>query len=214
MVRFPEQDFSVICLGNTEVHPDRLAMKVADVYLSNELEPLPPKPPRPEPVERTVAQVDPEIYDSYAGGYRFDFGLTMTFTREGNQLLMKADKQPTVELFPESKTDFFMKQADIQVQFEKDGDGTVTGMTMIQRGRSMRARRVGLSGPLPPERLAGFVGDYSNDELDVTYTVELEDGQLVVRAPRDFKSPMRHVEDDTFATSRGEMRFERDEAAR
>ena len=211
MVRFPEKNFSIICLGNTEVHPDRLAMKAADIYLASELKPLPPRPPRPEPAQRTVAQVDPEIYDNYVGGYRFDFGLMMAFEREEDRLLMKADKQPSVELFPESETEFFMKEADIQVQFKKEDSGKVTGMTMIQRGNAMQAKRVGETAAISPERLAGYVGEYYNDELTVTYTVGIKDGQLFVKAPRNFESSMRNVENDKFATSRGDMNFQRNE---
>jgi hypothetical protein len=73
----------------------------------------------------------------------------------------------------------------------------------------MVAKRVGLDATLPPERLNEFAGKYFNDELQVTYTVVLNEDRLTVTAPRAFEFNMRHVQNDEFAMSRGDMIFHR-----
>jgi len=214
MVRFPDQDFSIICLANVEVHSDRLSMRVADLYLGAKLEPEAPQQPQPEPVQRIEVTLDPSVLDLYVGAYRFDFGLVVTIKRENGKLLMEADKQPTVELSPESKTDFSVKTAGAQISFNEDESGSVTGLSLTQMGRKMQARRIESAGGLSPQQLSEYVGHYYSDELEVTYSIMARDGQLIVTAPNAFESPMLHVEGDTFAMTRGDMIFHRNDKGR
>jgi hypothetical protein len=138
----------------------------------------------------------------------------MNIRKEDDRLFMEADKQPSVELFPESETGFFLKVADVQVSFNKNENNEITGLTLNQRGQKMVAKRVESTTAMSSERLAEFVGDYYSDELQVTYTIVLDEAQMSVTAPRDFHSPMRHVEDDTFAMSRGDITFLRNDRGR
>jgi hypothetical protein len=135
----------------------------------------------------------------------------MNITKENNRLMVQADKQPKVELFPESETDFFLKVADAQISFNKDENGNVTGLTLHQMGQNMMAKKVGLDEAMPIERLAEFTGDYYNDELQVTYTIILDKDQLLVRVPRAPDSPLQHIDGDKFSTSRGDTVFSRDD---
>ena len=86
MVRFPKQEFSVICLANLgSMRPNDLAMKVADIYLADHIEVV-KAPTRPEPVQQVAVSLNPSVYDAYVGDYRFDFGLLMTFSKEDDRL--------------------------------------------------------------------------------------------------------------------------------
>jgi CubicO group peptidase (beta-lactamase class C family) len=211
LIRFPEQEFSVICLANLEIHSSTLAMKVADLYLAGQLKPVASAQPQREPVQRTEVSLDPSVLDIYTGPYRFDFGLLVNIKKENNRLMMEADKQPTVELFPESDTQFFMKVVDAQISFQRDENGKITGLTLHQMGQNMPAKRMGLDEALPPERLSEFVGQYYNDELQVTYTVVSNEGRLSVTAPRAFESQLRYIQGDAFAMSRGDIVFQRND---
>jgi hypothetical protein len=46
------------------------------------------------------------------------------------------------ELFAESETDFFLKQAAVQITFVKDTQGKVAGLVLSQGGREIRAQKV------------------------------------------------------------------------
>jgi hypothetical protein len=104
-----------------------------------------------------------------------------------------------------------MKGVDAQISFSRDEDGKVTGLTLHQMGQNMQAKRMRSDEAKLPERLVEFVGEYYNDELQVTYTVVLNEGRLSVRAPRAFESQLRRIQGDAFAMSRGDMVFQRND---
>ena len=130
----------------------------------------------------------------------------MTFTNEDGRLMMKAGPQPKVEFFPESGNRFFMKTADVQVEFSKNDSGKVNGITLYQRGNAMMAKRAAAIKPLTAEEISQFTGEYYSDELMATYSVVLKDNKLFVTSTR-LDEPLRHVKEDAFAYSRGDITF-------
>ncbi|MCP4614145.1 MAG: serine hydrolase [Planctomycetes bacterium] len=209
MTRFPDQNITVVCLANFGgIRAERLALKVADLYLADYIvkaeAPNPTK--KPATIQRTEIELEPSIIEAYAGDYRFDFGLLMKFTNENGRLMMKAGPQPKVEFFPESVNKFFMKVADVQVEFKKDDSGKVNGITLYQGGNAMMAKRAAAIKPLTAEEISQFTGEYYSDELMATYSVVLKDDKLFVTSTR-LDEPLRHVKKDAFAYSRGDITF-------
>jgi len=209
MTRFPDQNITVVCLANFGgIRAGRLALKVADLYLADYIvEAEAPNPTqKPAAIQRTEIELEPSIIEAYAGDYRFDFGLLMRFTDEDGRLMMKAGPQPKVEFFPESEDKFFMKAADVQVEFNKNDSGKVDGITLYQMGKAMVAKRAAAVKPLTAEEISQFTGEYYCDELMATYRVVLKDDKLFVTSTR-LDEPLRHVEDEAFAYSRGDITF-------
>ncbi len=100
------------------------------------------KTDEPLPAERQAVQVDPSLYDNYAGVYELAPGFVLTVTREGDRLMTQATGQPEFEIFPESETRFFLKVFDAQLEFQRGPDGKATGVTLYQGGQVMPAKRV------------------------------------------------------------------------
>lgn len=76
---------------------------------------------------REVIEVDPSIYDEYAGHYRDDEhrpDVELIVRNEGGRLTIEAVGQK-VELFPESETQFFVKQFYGEATFVPDEQGRV-----------------------------------------------------------------------------------------
>lgn len=96
---------------------------------------------KPLPVERTAIDLDPSIYDQYVGEYEIAPGFSLHVTREGDRLLTQATGQEKVEVFPESKTKFFLKDVDAQLEFVKDASGKVTGIILYQGGQKIPAAK-------------------------------------------------------------------------
>lgn len=94
----------------------------------------------PPPQERQAIQIDPALFDLYAGQYDLP-GLPIAILREGDKLLASPAGQPKLEMFAESETRFFLKEVDVQIEFHRGGDGKVTGLTLTQGGRKMEAKR-------------------------------------------------------------------------
>ena len=90
----------------------------------------------PEEVE-----VDPAIYDNYAGRYQLAPGFVLTVRRDGDRLLAQATGQPEFEVFPSSETEFFWKVVDARLVFEVGDDGRATAVTLHQAGQVVPGTR-------------------------------------------------------------------------
>lgn len=94
------------------------------------------------PKEHKPIQLDPKIFDAYAGEYQIAPGLSVVFTREGDKLFMQPTGQSKIEIIPESETEFFLAVADVQVTFVKDDKGEVQQAILHQNGRNLTAKRI------------------------------------------------------------------------
>jgi len=94
------------------------------------------------PKEHKAIQLDPKIFDAYAGEYQIAPGLSVVFTREGDKLFMQPTGQSKIEIIPESETEFFLAVADVQVTFVKDDKGEVQQAILHQNGRNLTAKRI------------------------------------------------------------------------
>ncbi len=99
------------------------------------------------PTEKETAEINPEIYDAYAGIYQLTPGRKLTVSREGDRLF--ADPIQVIpsaaircEIFPESENVFFMTRTDQKITFTKDTKGKVTGLVLEQRGRQRKAKKL------------------------------------------------------------------------
>ena len=99
-----------------------------------------PDPPRPR--EKTLAKVDPKLYEAYAGQY--DAGVRLTVSVENGHLYVLAPPlgPERVELYPESETRFFMLADNISISFEKDEQGQVNKILVHFGGGTREGKRV------------------------------------------------------------------------
>lgn len=134
IIRLPEEDVTAIVLANSAQAPagriakDLVAIALGEAYTVA--------------VERTTANIDPQILDALLGVYEIVPAFRMTVTREGDQLYVQATSQPKLPVFPESETRFFLKVVDAQITFVRDADGAVTSLILHQGGKDQTARRV------------------------------------------------------------------------
>jgi serine-type D-Ala-D-Ala carboxypeptidase/endopeptidase len=95
------------------------------------------------PKMRQEAKINPRVFDSYVGQYKFtSVNATITVTREENHLFAQMTDQQKFEVFPESETDFFYKVVDAQLTFVKDSTGSVTQLILHQNGRDLKLGKV------------------------------------------------------------------------
>jgi hypothetical protein len=134
IVRLPDANVTFIVLSNNDTtNAAGVARDVAAVYYGQ---------PYTIPAERTVAKIDPAVFDAYVGKYELAPTFVITVTREGNSLMTQATGQGKFEVFPESETTFFAKVAQITITFVKGPDGKVTHFLLNQGGRTQQAKRV------------------------------------------------------------------------
>jgi CubicO group peptidase (beta-lactamase class C family) len=107
---------------------------------------------------RKEITLDPQTLNRYVGAYEMAAGQYMVVTLENNQLYTRLGTQQALAIFPESKTMFFLKVVNAEVEFTKDDDrGRPTVVILHQNGRDMPAKRLDDAlGKLAIEAAAAF----------------------------------------------------------
>jgi CubicO group peptidase (beta-lactamase class C family) len=132
--RYPEEELLVIVLSNVGgASPDLIARDIAAIVFGE---------PYELPKERQVIQIDPAINEAYVGRYQIRPGLILEVTTEEGRLFVQATGQEKFEIYPESKTEFFLKVVDAQITFVIDDNGAVTGLILHQAGRDIPAPKL------------------------------------------------------------------------
>jgi D-alanyl-D-alanine-carboxypeptidase/D-alanyl-D-alanine-endopeptidase len=90
----------------------------------------------------TEIALDPAELDALAGVYELAPNFRFAITKEGSSLFGQATGQGKVQMYAESKTQFFLKIVDAQITFVKDSDGKVTGIVLHQNGADVPGRRL------------------------------------------------------------------------
>ena len=92
---------------------------------------------------RTAIDLPASALQSYAGVYEFAPGWELRVTAENGALYGVSSLGGTpARLWPESPTEFFLKETDAQVTFTRDASGTVTGLVAHQFGRNRAAKKI------------------------------------------------------------------------
>ena len=97
--------------------------------------------------KREEISLDNEVLQKYVGQYKFErppqFGGTaiVTIKQIEDRLFVQVTGQPEFRIFPMSPTRFFYKYIDVEIEFEEDDDGTVSGIVLHQGGE-FRAPRI------------------------------------------------------------------------
>jgi CubicO group peptidase (beta-lactamase class C family) len=92
-------------------------------------------------VEKELVHVDPREFAAYAGTYSLPGLITATVRVEGNKLIVRAADGVDSELNPEAGGWFFLTDETIEVQFEKDANGQVTGLTARQGAQTFKLKK-------------------------------------------------------------------------
>jgi hypothetical protein len=109
-----------------------------------------------------------------------------------------------------SNTEFGFPNLPTRYRFipPKKKSDRVTEVLRQTPDEALTGRRV-VDTPLTASQLAEYAGDYFSSELATFWTVESEEGQIVLRSPKN--SVILHpLDPDTFSSNFGRISFERD----
>jgi len=118
-----------IVLSNQSVSPDDIGFHLLDQRA--------PLASPPSTKARTEIAVDPAVLETYVGVYQLAPTFAITITREGASLYGQATGQWRFPLFAEAPMEFFLKEVDAQITFEKDPAGKVTRLILHQGGMDL-----------------------------------------------------------------------------
>ena len=198
LLRFPRQHTSVAVLCNVaQATPSSYAHSVADVVLGDVLEPS--AATRADHKE-TSSTVSSDVLQAYAGVYKSDKGEYQRVEFKDGKLWL-ADYG--IELIPQSSTVFGAKQAD--------GTVTFSNKKMVLEFDSDKPQTLNWVNVRAAKDVGQFAGDYYSSELDATWELREEEGQLKARVKHGAApaSVLRPIDENLFLLEGGSLQFEK-----
>lgn len=93
---------------------------------------------------RTETCINMVLFDDYVGAYETADGTVSIVSRREGRCFYRIVGQPDIEIFPESDTEFFMKDLPVQVTFHRKRGQKATGLSHHQNGFVDYASRMDL----------------------------------------------------------------------
>lgn len=145
---------------------------------------------RPLPKERVAIPLDTAIFDKYVGEYEIGQGVMLNVFRKRQEFYSQVTGQNPVAIYPETKTQFFLKVVDAQLEFMNDQAGRVVSVILYQGGKVLPGKRMNVAAAprkehkeikVNPASLAPLEGEY---ELTPTFkiVVKKENDRLMTTA--------------------------------
>ncbi|SDS70342.1 CubicO group peptidase, beta-lactamase class C family [Mucilaginibacter mallensis] len=90
-------------------------------------------------VTRKVIKVDDAILQSYTGKYAISSKQVAIVAKQGSQLTIQMGNQRPLNVYPETKNKFFVKEFNAEAEFITDDKGQVTKVIFYENGHSNEA---------------------------------------------------------------------------
>ena len=131
---FPQDDAYIIVLDNmTSPQVATVAHSLAAILFGQNYQ---------VPKSYTAISLPPAALQKFIGQYQLAPKFILTIRRNGDQLESQATGQPSVPIYPASKTKFFLKVVNAQITFVENAKGQVTSLVLHQNGRNLPAKKI------------------------------------------------------------------------
>lgn len=204
LMRFPEEKFSVIILGNRDdMDPTRKSFQIANIFLKDNFKNkrVEKKGEKVKTLKQKFIHLKSSMLEKYAGSYWNDSG---SYTRKiyvkNDTLKYYRSEGNESDLIPVSKSEFKMINvgSDVLVKFEKNKEGNYTMYFMVNDGKPIISKEYHPK-KYSKKELVDFVGTYYSKELDVNYTLKMKNKLLVLYMNEIEISPLNSVMKNLFS---------------
>ena len=219
LIRFPEQEFSVICLCNSDavaVSPEKFARDVADVYLSTEFKQQAASSANSLSASNSAASVEAKTIEvpeaeltSRTGVFQNRNTKTVWKLFVKNERLNATVAGLTLRLEPLTHTRF-RSVGDLPVLMDfPASDMKPRTITVTLNGNQSMLDAIDTVS-LTAEERAAYAGEYHSDEVDATYKLYVESGELWLKMRNKPATPLTPLAKDQFEAAGNRFNFERD----
>ncbi|MBW4624504.1 MAG: beta-lactamase family protein [Brasilonema octagenarum HA4186-MV1] len=206
MLRFPKQRFSVICLSNLgSAEPEELARKVADIYLVDDF--------TEESVscQTQIIEIPSIDLERKTGFYQNPkTGTVWELLVKDGKLIVQAAGMGLI-LAPVSSSHFVIMDIPfISVEFEESGLDKPSYFYYVEGKTRDVFQRLEFAPP-NSEQLVDFTGEYYSQELDATYRISIEDGELLLNRRNSLRETLKPINKDLLKGTDLTLQFVRDD---
>ena len=179
LIRFPDQHFAVACLCNlalpTEVYLRNLALRVADIYLADQLGSV-------STMSKTAFSLEGEL-EAIVGVYRnADAESAHISISQGKITLSFGQFSGVLLSIGGNRFQLIGASQPAELVFAASGASAKPDFTLqVKGGRTLVFHAL---PPATPANLAEYTGRYYSDELDATYNVTVEGQSLAIARSR------------------------------
>lgn len=202
LIRFPDENFSIICLANLSTfNPSALSYKIADIYLADkfkeEAKKEKPQEIKPFPIS------EKELLEKCGHYKEIKFGLWITLSLEKDQLKAQLGQQQLLFTpIRESVFQTWMNNSLVTLEFSREEKGEIKAqLTGIGREKYIFLK----AAPLPlltPTALREYEGFYESEELlGAVYHIFLDkENKLRIKFRNAPREPLQPMAPDEFTT--------------
>jgi CubicO group peptidase (beta-lactamase class C family) len=212
LVRFPDCQFSVICLANISTfNPTKLALQVADLYLEDKFT---------EKTSALVRRSSVQSIELSVAELEIRTGFYYNSKSNGVWELEVKDGKLMVELWglcfqlvPIDSNHFQSighQYYDYDVEFPIDSDRMKIEVDNLD-GNGLKVEFLQKMLTTAPDRLIDYLGTYYSAELESSYNMTLEEDKIFFRRKGYSPVHLKSIEEDLFLAENDRFEFIRDE---
>ncbi len=198
MIRFPEQHFSVIVLGNhAGFRSADMAHQVADLFLAEHYQAASPA----VETQTTAAEQPAPDLQAFTGLFYCDnSGISLETTLQDGRLTAQVNQDFSAPLRSTGPQSFETDGGPLPMQLIFDGDHLEL---VLGVGKPMNFKKLAVQ-PLNAAMLESLCGIFTSEELDAHCRIELKDGKLVYKIG-SLTETLRPVNEGMFLLSSGAL---------
>lgn len=175
ILRFPEKNISIICLGNSEdINPELITRTIADVYVFKDRSTTALVQTKINS-DKAKGKLTAERASAFTGIYEVAPDILVHIRYEYGMLSGQVSGQARQMLYPNSNNTFSISSTNDQAVFENLNAGKFQQLTVVQNQGNTNAKRVCV---LSPEDHSRYAGIYYSEEQNTTYKFYSKNGNL------------------------------------
>ncbi len=136
----PDTRVGVVVYANTPLNVSDIALYVLTGR------PVPPPEAPNESGTQAAIHVPAAVLAGYVGRYRLNPQMVLNITAQGERLFGAVNGNPLTEVYGSSRTHFFARTANAQLDFQPGPDGRAVALTFTLNGVAMPAVRLANQG--------------------------------------------------------------------
>lgn len=209
LLRFPDEEFSVIILANrSDANPTRKAYQAADIFLGDKLKEKPEEMTAQSDSLRNSDAAKKFSQDQLAGSYELQAGVALEVSLEGDtlQVVQSWNQSAYPIVLTKGSTYEIPGEPSVQFVFSDLQDDATQVLKVFQEGNETIFKRRNKQD-ISEIDLSAYTGNYYSEELDVTYSLFVEEEKLWGRLTSYDPIELKVYDRNTFVTDGNLVRF-------